>query len=99
MGAKAKARKADHRKKQKQMRKAAERATYASRALAGSNSKRGKLKAKRATKFRPVRHVATSCGNPGCSRAGCSPDLAAPKFNDSNDPRVRFKTAEQQDRQ
>jgi hypothetical protein len=96
MGAAAKARKADHRKKQKQMRKAQERALYSSRALAGSNSKRGKIKQKKASKFRPQRHVATFCGNPGCQR--CFPDLAAPKMNDSSDSRVRAKTAEQQKR-
>ena len=96
MGKKAKAKKADFRKRQKQMRKAAEKARYASYISSGTNSKRNKIKQKKATKFRPVKHRATNCGNVGCSRSTCFPDLAMQKMNDSTDPRARFKTAKQQ---
>lgn len=91
MGKKAKAAKADFRKKQKQMRKSAERARYQSYVANGTNSKRNKLKQKKASKFRPVRHPITPCGNQGCSRSGCYPEYAAPKMNDSSDLRVRRK--------
>jgi hypothetical protein len=89
MGKAAKARKADFRKKQKQIRKAAERAKYHAWAMAGTNSKRGKSRAKKASKIRirTVRHVVLRCGNVGCSK--CFPDLAPPKMNDMTDPRVR----------
>lgn len=96
MGKKAKAAKADHRKRQKQMRKSAERARYQSYVANGTNSKRNKIKQKKASKFRPARHIAAFCGNTGCSR--CFPDLALQKFNDSNDPRVRFVVAKDQKR-
>ena len=89
MGKAAKARKADFRKRQKQMRKAAERAKYASWAKAGTNSKRNKLKRQRKAAVRTIRHAVANCGNVGCSRQSCFPDLAAPKMNDMSDPRVR----------
>lgn len=81
MGAKARTRRADFRKKQKRAKKEQQRALYASYRDSGANkkSKRGAIKAKRTVKCVTKRHAASACGNVGCSR--CFPSLAAPKMN------------------
>lgn len=55
----------------KSARKAAQNALYESRKLSGQNSKRTKLKAKRARTLRPSRHASGPCHNVGCPR--CNP--------------------------
>jgi ribosomal protein L20A (L18A) len=98
MSKKSKAKKADFRKKEKASRKTRQQAVYASYRDAGTNqkSKRSKLKSKRVSAINTKRHSTVFCGNHGCSR--CVPDLSAPKFNDSNDARVRSKTFEELNR-
>lgn len=96
MGAKAKKAKQEYRQKMKKARKETEKARYASYRDAGTNkkSKRDRLKSAREKGVKTVRHAVLNCGNQGCER--CAPDLARPRMNDSNDPRVRFRTREQQ---
>jgi hypothetical protein len=98
MSKKSKAKKADFRKKEKSARKTRQQAVYASYRDAGTNqkSKRSKLKSSRAKTVNTKRHSTVFCGNHGCKK--CSPFLAMPKFNDSNDARVRFKTFEELNR-
>lgn len=64
------------RRSDKRARKAAQRAKYEAWKLAGQNtkSKRVKLRAKRKTVIRLVKHAMGPCGNIGCKK--CSP-LAA----------------------
>lgn len=94
MSKKSKTRRAEFRKKIKASRKAQARAQYEAWKRDGSNkkSKRNTLASKRGRQVKTKRHLGGNCGNVGCSRESCFPDLAAPKMNDSNDPRVRFRT-------
>jgi hypothetical protein len=94
MGKAAKTRRSEQRKKEKRSRKLQQQALYEGYRARGTNQK-DKRKSNRgvAGGVKTTRH-AVACGNHGCSRATCHPELAAPKMNDSNDPRVRFKTTE-----
>lgn len=72
MSKSAKNKKALERKKMKSAKKAMNAAKYAAWRDAGTNSKRGKIRAKRAKKqtIRMKRHL-VACGNAGCSK--CRP--------------------------
>lgn len=65
------------RKKEKSARKEANRAKYAAWREAGTNSKRGKIKAKKSKKqtIRFKRHALGPCGNAGCSK--CHPSTVS----------------------
>lgn len=96
MGKAAKTRRAEQRSKEKRTRKARQQALYESYKAAGSNkkSKRNTLSARRNGGILTTKHSVVNCGNVGCCR--CYPDLSAPRMNNSNDSRVRFKTHDQQ---
>lgn len=72
MGSKARARRSDFRKKEKQKRKLQQQALYESYKRAGTNqkSKRNTLASKRARSVKTARHVALNCGNPSCRKCG-----------------------------
>lgn len=88
MGKAAKTRRSEARKGVKRARKAAEQARYESYKKAGSNRKKKRETA--AGGVAKAKHAMTFCGNQGCQR--CHPSLALQRMNDSNDPRVRFRT-------
>lgn len=91
----AKTRAVEFRKKAKRSEKERQRALYESYKKAGSNRK-SKIKKKGGRKtIRATRHAITKCGNVGCGRPSCFPHLAHQRMNDSNDPRVRFRTLDQ----
>lgn len=71
MSAKAKTKSRDRRKKQKALRKAANRAHYASLRDSNQNSKRAQKAAKAGRKVKAGKHLAGPCGNIGCAK--CSP--------------------------
>jgi hypothetical protein len=89
MGKAAKTRRSEQRKGQKRAAKAQKQALYQSYQKSGSNKKKKGNSAGNGG-VSTSKHVIAFCGNHGCGN--CMPHLAAPKMNDSNDPRVRFRT-------
>ena len=94
MGKAAKSARSEERKRQKRAEKARKQALYMSYAAAGKSKR--KTSGRRLNGIKTKRHEVSNCGNNGCSRITCFPHLAAPKMNDSSDPRVRFRTTSQQ---
>jgi hypothetical protein len=80
----------------KRSQKAQQKALYEGFKARGANTKKKGSRNAAGTTTRTKRHLIGNCGNVGCSRASCYPQLAKQKMNDSNDPRVRFRTTEQQ---
>jgi hypothetical protein len=80
MGKAAKTRKADYRKKEKHKRKEQQRALYESYKAAGTNKKsKRNITKKRVVKS--SKHSTGNCGNVGCERSSCFPELARPRMN------------------
>ncbi len=80
----------------KRAHKAQQKALYEGFKARGANTKKKGSRNSAGTGLRTKRHMIGNCGNVGCSRQSCYPHLAKQKMNNSNDPRVRFRTTEQQ---
>ncbi len=89
----AKTRAADQRKKLKRSKKLAQQALYEGFKSRGANQKKKGGSGGNIRSLRTTKHSIGFCGNFGCEK--CFPDLAAPRMNDSNDPRVRFRTIDE----
>lgn len=91
MGKAAKTRRSEQRKSQKRALRTQTQALYESMRKSGSN-KKNKSGTAGNSGASSAKHTMNFCGNQGCAR--CFSFLAAPKMNDSNDRRVRFRTIE-----
>jgi hypothetical protein len=89
-----KTRASDKRSKEKRNRKLQQQALYEGFKARGINSIKKGTRNSAGTVLRTKRHSVGNCGNYGCERD--FPELARPRLNDSNDPRVRFRTHAQQ---
>jgi hypothetical protein len=83
MSKKARSEASERRRKEKRARKAAQRAKYEAWRDAGQNTKsrRVKIRARKARRFRSERHADGPCGNIGCKRCNPVPaNLVTPAF-------------------
>lgn len=90
MGKAAKTRRSEQRKSAKRAAKSQQQAKYDAFVKSGSNKKKKGGGAGNGS-ISTTKHL-VACGNHGCERQSCNPGLARPRMNDSNDPRVRFRT-------